>query len=50
MHADLDSAAGQGILDTEVCIVGGGAAGITVARRLLAQGHTVLLLESGGLM
>lgn len=34
--------------DTEICIIGAGAAGITLARRLLAQGQTVCLVESGG--
>lgn len=34
---------------TEVCVVGAGVAGITMARRLLAQGRTVTILESGGL-
>ena len=33
----------------DVCIIGAGAAGITLARSLAAQGHTVTLLESGGL-
>jgi len=33
---------------TEICIIGAGAAGITLARRLLAAGHEVVLLESGG--
>jgi choline dehydrogenase-like flavoprotein len=32
-----------------ICIVGAGAAGITLARHLIAQGHAVLILESGGL-
>lgn len=32
----------------DICVVGAGAAGITLARRLLDQGHAVLLLESGG--
>src|SRR5215203_2300842 len=33
---------------SEVCVIGSGAAGITTARRLLNAGHDVLLLESGG--
>jgi choline dehydrogenase-like flavoprotein len=36
-------------LTAETCVVGAGAAGITVARELAAQGHDVLLVESGGL-
>ena len=35
-------------LSSEVCIVGAGAAGISLARRLAMQGVDVLLLESGG--
>src|SRR5690242_13918165 len=34
--------------EADVAIIGAGAAGITMARRLLAGGRTVLLLESGG--
>jgi len=33
----------------DVCIVGAGAAGLTLARRLVAEGRQVLLLESGGI-
>jgi choline dehydrogenase-like flavoprotein len=33
---------------SDVCIVGAGAAGISLARRLAAQGHSVTLCESGG--
>lgn len=36
-------------LTADVAIVGAGAAGLTVCRRLLAQGLQVILLESGGL-
>ena len=41
---DRDSA-----VATDVCIIGGGAAGITVARTLRSSGFRVALLESGGL-
>lgn len=34
--------------ESEICIIGTGVAGLTVARRLLSAGHSVLLLESGG--
>jgi choline dehydrogenase-like flavoprotein len=33
---------------TDICIIGGGVAAITTARRLLANGRTVTILESGG--
>jgi choline dehydrogenase-like flavoprotein len=35
-------------LDAEVCVIGAGPAGITVARELAAAGRDVLLLDSGG--
>jgi choline dehydrogenase-like flavoprotein len=41
----LESAA----FKADVCIVGGGAAGVTLASELIAAGREVLLLESGGL-
>jgi choline dehydrogenase-like flavoprotein len=37
------------VLDTDVCIVGAGAAGITLARELAAAPLRVTVLESGGL-
>jgi choline dehydrogenase-like flavoprotein len=36
-------------IETEVCIVGTGTAGITLAREFIGQGFSVCLLESGGL-
>lgn len=33
---------------TDICIIGAGAAGITLARALLKSGHDITLLESGG--
>jgi choline dehydrogenase-like flavoprotein len=36
-------------LRADVCIIGAGAAGITLARELSGSGPTVVLLESGGL-
>jgi choline dehydrogenase-like flavoprotein len=47
MLSDLETSGG-GELTTQTCIIGAGAAGITLARRLLAAGHQVVLLESGG--
>lgn len=35
-------------IDTEICIVGSGPAGISLARELINQGFRVSLLESGG--
>ena len=35
-------------LETDVCIVGGGAAGITLATELIASGMDICLVESGG--
>ena len=50
MIADL-AAGGREGLDRvfDVCVVGSGPAGMTVARRLAAKGATVALMEGGGL-
>ena len=36
-------------LEAQICVIGAGAAGISLARALSGQGFRVLLLESGGL-
>lgn len=36
-------------VESDICIIGSGAAGLTLARRLSQQGKSVTLLESGGL-
>src|SRR3546814_12679335 len=46
---DLDALQGTSRLEGEVCVIGAGAAGISLTRRLLASGRQVILLESGGL-
>ncbi len=46
----IDLAAGApDKFEADVAIIGAGAAGITMARRLVAAGKAVILLESGGL-
>jgi choline dehydrogenase-like flavoprotein len=36
-------------IETDICVVGGGAAGITLARELAGSGLDIALIESGGL-
>lgn len=47
MHLSLSEQLSQ--LTADVCIVGAGAAGITLARSLTAPGRRIILLEGGGL-
>jgi len=49
MIIDARSLPGGTKIDTEVCIVGAGAAGITLAREFTSARFRVVLLESGGL-
>lgn len=49
MLADLAANPGAAAARSDVCIIGAGAAGIPLARALLALGRTVTVLESGGL-
>src|SRR5262245_11590099 len=47
MFVDARSVPPGTVIDTEVCIVGAGAAGITLAREFISSGFRVALLESG---
>ena len=38
-----------GQFDADVCVIGAGAAGITIARELAGTQHSVIVIESGGL-
>lgn len=47
MISDINSISSDTHVNTDVCIVGAGAAGITLALELIDSGLSVLLLESG---
>ena len=48
MLIDLKTYDGPTDVHADVVVVGGGAAGLTLTRELLAGGKTVVVLESGG--
>jgi choline dehydrogenase-like flavoprotein len=49
MFIDARTLSQDTVLDSDICIIGGGAAGITLARELAGTSLEVCLLESGGL-
>lgn len=49
MLVDFSLADAPRTFTADVCVVGAGAAGVTLARSLSQHGHSVCLLESGGL-
>jgi choline dehydrogenase-like flavoprotein len=49
MLADARELAGGSTMAADVCIVGAGVAGVSIARQLIGGSARVLLLESGGL-
>jgi choline dehydrogenase-like flavoprotein len=50
MIVDLSDLEPASVLESHVCIIGGGAAGITLALELAERGLDVCVLESGGLV
>ncbi len=49
MQVDAYRLAAKTVLDAEICIVGAGPAGITLAREFIGRKTTVAIIESGGL-
>jgi choline dehydrogenase-like flavoprotein len=49
MLIDLHDASAVTELESDVCVVGGGAAGVALARKLVKRGRDVILLEAGGM-
>ncbi len=48
MFIDARSLPAGEVIDTQICIIGAGAAGITIAQEFAGNGTQVCLLESGG--
>lgn len=49
MIRDLAESKGIGTIDADICLIGGGAAGITIARELAGSGLRICLVEGGSL-
>ena len=49
MFIDARTLAADTLIEHDICIIGGGAAGIALAREFIGQSYQVCLLESGGL-
>ena len=48
MLRDAREPSNDELIETDLCIVGSGPAGISIARELRGRGHQICLLESGG--
>ncbi len=48
MILDFDALENDVLLETDLCIIGGGIAGLTIAREFIGRGERVLVLEGGG--
>jgi choline dehydrogenase-like flavoprotein len=49
MLIDLENATEDLSLETDICIIGAGAAGVALARRSIPAGHDICILEAGGM-
>ena len=49
MFLDFKTIKHDAVIQSDLCIIGAGAAGITIARELIGKSHRVCLVESGGL-
>ena len=50
MFKDLKDISSESTLAYDICIVGTGPAGISVAKQLLDTDHRIVMLESGGIL
>ena len=48
MFVDARTVSSESIIETDICVVGAGVAGITLAREFLGTNTSVTILESGG--
>ncbi len=49
MMIDARTVDDRPLLDADICIIGGGPAGLAIAHSLLGKGLSVVLLEGGGM-
>src|SRR5436190_18360626 len=49
MHIDSRKIDNNSLLEGDICIIGAGAAGISMALEFIGSGRKIILLESGGL-
>ena len=48
MHFDARNIDNNTVIEGDICIIGAGAAGISMALEWINSGHKVILLEGGG--